>query len=239
MRSDMSKVVIERPRWGHSLPSVKTGRKIHRYDENDEYEDLPKREKYSMNRQPNGIGRKYFSDFLNPLERYFRSNVGRPWNKVHSEMCEHLDFRSTMMQHVFQHVERMVEQHCHVREDGKIYPNQSWRNQPVSGLFVHPRTRLLCWKEPAYIAQRKQIRAAKTTQEVTRIPISGKQHYLKSKGIWFIAELERHEPKQKSPHEKVVKEILQEAYCFWWVIRKRQLSGKELKAAKLRNNAGE
>lgn len=78
MRSDMSKVVIERPRWGHSLPSVKTGRKIHRYDENDEYEDLPKREKYSMNRQPNKFRRKMFSDFLNPLERFLEANVGRP-----------------------------------------------------------------------------------------------------------------------------------------------------------------
>jgi hypothetical protein len=104
---------------------------------------------------------------------------------------------------------------------------------------VHPRTRLLCWKEPAYISQRKQIRAAKTNQEVNRIPISGKQHYLKSKGIWYIAELERHEPKQKSPNEKVVKEILQEAYYDWWVIRKRQLSSKELKAAKLENDASD
>jgi hypothetical protein len=237
MRSDMSKVVIERPRWGHSLPSVKTGRKIHRYDENDEYEDLPKREKYSMNRQANGINSKGFSDFLNPLERYFRSNVGRPWDKVHSEMCEHLDFRSTMMQHVFQHVERMVELHCYIGDDGKIYEQPRWGSpRLVSGLYVHPRTRLLCWKESNYIAERRKIREAKTKEAPTRIPISGKQHYLKSKGIWYIAELERHEPKQKSANEKVVKEILQEAYYDWWVIRKRQLSGKELKAAKLSND---
>ena len=237
MRSDMSKVVIERPRSGHSLPSVKTGRTIHRYDENDEYEDLPKREKYSMNRQAKGINSKGFSDFLNPLERFFRSNVGRPWDKVHSEMCEHLDFRSTMMQHVFQHVERMVEQHCHIGDDGKVYPNTHWRaNEPVTGLYVHPRTRLLCWKESGYITERRKIRKAKAKEVLTRIAISGNQHYLKCKGIWYIAELERYEPKQKSPNEKVVKEIYEEGYCHWWVIRKRQLNSKELKAAKLSND---
>lgn len=109
----------------------------------------------------------------------------------------------------------MVEQHCHLRNDGKIYPNKSWQNQPVSGLYVHPRTRFLCWKESGYITKRRKIREAKAKVEPRRITISGKQHYLKCKGIWYIAELERHEPKQKSPNEKVVKEILPEAYYDW------------------------
>ena len=136
MRSDMSKVVIERPRGGHSNESVKTGLRIRNYDQNDEYEDLPKREKYSMGRQKGRIPRKYFSDFLNPLERYFRSNVGRPWDKIYSEMREHLDFRSTMMQHVFQHVQTMVEQHCYIGDDGKVYSNQHWRRHEIGRAHV-------------------------------------------------------------------------------------------------------
>ena len=233
----MSKVVIERPRWGHSLPSVKTGRKIHRYDENDEYEDLPKREKYSMNRQAKGINSKGFSDFLNPLERYFRSNVGRPWDKVHSEMCEHLDFRSTMMQHVFQHVERMVEQHCYVGDDGKVYSNKYWhRNEPVTGLYVHPRTKLLCWKE-AFMGKRKWKQLQQDLQnKPTRIPISGNQHYLKLNGIWYIAELEECKAKHKSPNDEVITEIHEKVFHEFLVIHKRQLNSKELKAAKLSND---
>ena len=237
MRSDMSKVVIERPRGGHSNESVKTGLRIRNYDQNDEYEDLPKREKYSMNRQKAGINSKSFSDFLNPLERYFRSNVGRPWDKIYSEMSEHLDFRSTMMQHVFQHVQTMVEQHCYIGDDGKVYSNQHWRrHEPITGLYVHPRTKLLCWKEPAYIAQRREKQKAEAKKEITRIAINGNQHYLKRNGIWYLAELEHHDPKQKSPNENALKEIIEEGYYHWRVIRKRQLNSKELKTVKLSND---
>ena len=255
MREDMSKVVTERPRVGHSEPSVKTGRRIHRYDENDEYEDLPKREKYSMKRQAGRTRGKHFSDLINPLLRYLRSNVGRPWDKVYSEMSEHLDFRKTTGRHIFEHVQQAVELHCYIGEDGKIYDQPCWKTPClVQGLYVHPRTRLLCWKgrESCPKEQRAQIAA----QPVTCIPITDNQYHIQLKGIWYAATLE---------HSSRNREELQAAGCakpelfecfaynptskltrYWrgmadirryWILSKRQLSAKELKAAKLSNEA--
>src|SRR5262247_4117913 len=86
MRDDMSKVVIERPRSGHSLPGYKTRLRIRHYDPEKDYEDLPKRVSGSRSKYVRAGETKYFSDFLSPLRRFLRTNVGRPWDKVYSEM---------------------------------------------------------------------------------------------------------------------------------------------------------
>lgn len=255
MREDMSKVVTERPRVGHSEPSVKTGRRIHRYDENEEYEDLPKREKYSMHRQTGKARSKCFSDLINPLLRYLRSNVGRPWDKVYSEMSEHLDFRKTTGRHIFEHVQRAVELHCYIGEDGKIYDQPGWKTpRLVQGLYVHPRTRLLCWKEPENWHQKHRAKIA--AQPVTCIPIAGNQYHIKLKGLWYVATLEySFRSREELQAAGYARPELFECFAynpklkidryFWrdgdkrcyWILSKRQLSTKELKAAKLSNDA--
>lgn len=116
----MSKVVVERPRGGHGLPSVKTRFRIRNYDPDQEYDDLPGR--ISGLRLAKKTGHyKYFSDLLGPLRRYLRSNVGRPWDKVYSELCENLDKRKTTGRHVFEHVETEVALNCYEAEDGRRY----------------------------------------------------------------------------------------------------------------------
>lgn len=261
MRSDMSKVVIERPRhkYWKTLGSVKTGQRIRRYDENNEYDDLPKREKYSMHWQGGGKSAgKCFSDLIGPLLRYLRSNVGRPWDKVYSEMCEHLDFRKTIGRHIFEHVQGIVSLHCSMGEDGKIYELTGWRpDRPVEGLYVHPRTGLLCWK--GAVARKKKVQAQLAALPVTCIPLSGDQYHIKLNGIWYLAELaaasrsdvelqaaghKRPEWFECFPYNPKLKKI---EYYGWggphkrhyWILSKRQLSAKELKAAKLSNDAAQ
>jgi hypothetical protein len=232
MREDMSKVVIERPRWGHSLPSMKTGLRLRRYDPGDEYEDFPKRAPASRGRQKNGG--KSFSDLLGPLRRYLRSNVGRPWDKVYSEMKQHLDSRKTTGQHIFEHVKWEVALDCYIGKDGKVYQySNQWHQHPVEGLYVHPRTKLLCWKEP----QRYRHRQAQ--KEKTRIPISGNRSYIKLKGIWYIAELEETDKRQMPQAGDILKEAFEEGYRKWWILRKNQCSSKQLKAAGLSNTPAE
>lgn len=233
MREDMSKVVIERPRWGHSLPSMKTSLRLRRYDPEDEYEDFPKRAPASRGRQKDGG--KSFSDLLSPLRRYLRSNVGRSWDKVYSEMKQHLDSRKTTGQHIFDHVKWEVAQDCYIGKDGKVYQqSRSWRQHPVEGLYVHPRTKLLCWKQPQ---RRRQERLAREAQkEITRIPINGYRSYIKLNGIWYIAELEETDPRKKPRVEDVMKELYKEGHCEWWILRKKQCSRKELKLAGLTND---
>lgn len=256
MRSDMSKVVIERPRrksWDRS-PSLKTGRRIHRYDENNEYDELPQREKYSMGWQGGKSNGKSFSDLIGPLERYLRCNVGRPWDKVYSELCEHLDRRKTTGRHIFEHVEMLVSLHCYLGADGKVYDRGGWRpDRPVDGLYVHPRTRLLCWKASPSGKQRK--RAELATLPVTCISVAGDQYYIKVNGLWYLAKLtsaslSKAELEAEGCHRLELFEgfvhspTLQINYYGWggphkssyWVLNKRQLSAKELKAARLSND---
>ena len=74
----MSKVVIERPREGHRLPSSKTRLRVRRYDPDKEYDDLPKRVSGSRSKYIRAEQTKYFSDLLGALLRFLRKNVGRP-----------------------------------------------------------------------------------------------------------------------------------------------------------------
>lgn len=197
MRDDMSKVVIERPRYGSALPSLKTGQRIHRYDFDNEYEDLPKR--ISGRAKFYKRGTKEFSDFLNPLEGFLRKNVGRPWDKVYSELCRHLDRRKTTGRHVFEHLEDFVSVNCFYDDDGELWIDRySGRVEPISKAtwyrqkyYVDPITKLLCRldKNDKAVARRKyEARKQNARRRIERVQISFDQSYVRINGIWYIGD---------------------------------------------------
>jgi hypothetical protein len=145
MRDDMAKVVTERPRRGHGNKSKKTtGRRIRRYDAGREY-DEPTRLPVARGRQY-GHDCKEFSDLINPLRRYLRSCVGRPWKKVHSELSRKLDRRSLSGAHIWTHMMREIETNCYIGADRLAYSNNrtyQLAELPIEGLYVHPRTGLI------------------------------------------------------------------------------------------------
>jgi hypothetical protein len=145
MRDDMAKVVTERPRRGHGNKSRKTtGRPIRSYDPERDY-DEPTRLPVARGRQY-GYDCKEFSDLINPLRRYLRSCIGRPWKKVHSELSTKLDRRSLSGSHIWQHVRWEIETDCYMGEDRLAYSNRrTYRlgEFPVDGLFVDPRSGLI------------------------------------------------------------------------------------------------
>ena len=51
-----------------------------------------------------GYDTKELSDLINPLRRYLRSCIGRPWAEVHSELSRKLDRRSVAGSHIWDHV---------------------------------------------------------------------------------------------------------------------------------------
>lgn len=77
MRSDMAKVIVERPRRGWD-----GGHKKPRGD----LDSLPT--KVGMKREI--IGEKYLNENLSPLRRFLASQVGRPWNKVYADISAYL-----------------------------------------------------------------------------------------------------------------------------------------------------
>src|SRR5262252_8519504 len=122
MRSDMAKVVTERPRRGHGNPSKKWGRRLQK-SEYEAEDHGPDRAPIARHHQY-GWNAKEFSDLLGPLRRYLRKQVGRPWNKVWSEITRNLDSRSLSGQHVFDHIHWEVAQHVRLAADGRLYHNR-------------------------------------------------------------------------------------------------------------------
>lgn len=165
MRDDMAKVVTERPRRGHAEKSKKTtGRPIRRYDPDADY-DEPLRLPVSRGRQY-GWNAKEFSDLINPLKRYLRSCIGRPWNKVHSELSRKLDRRSISGSHIWDHVMWEIETDCYIGADGLAYSNDrkySLGEWPIVGLYVHPKTGL--------IREQTRRKARRTTSAPSSRPV--------------------------------------------------------------------
>ena len=171
MRSDMAKVVTERPRYGHHAKSNKTSAKrVRNYDPSDDgdaFEKIPKRMPVGAHRQ-HGYGAKEFSDHLNPLKKYLRKQIGRPWNKIHSELSAKLDRRSMSGRHIWQHIGWEVTQECYIGQFQKsklAFESRMSRWQkhpsPVRGLYVNPANGLLCENNPKAVeAYNTWVRAA-------------------------------------------------------------------------------
>ena len=141
MRSDMAKVVTEAPRRGHANPSRKWGRRL-RKDEYELDDHGPGRASSARRRQYDDP--KDFSDVLGPLRRYLHKQIGRPWDKIWSEITQTLDSRSLTGQHIFDHIRWEVELGAWKGDDGRVYRKRQWGTvEPVNGLYVHPVTRLL------------------------------------------------------------------------------------------------
>ena len=103
MRSDMDRVLVERPR--HNRPRPGRGLSFPRGSKKNwagrDLECTPSREGM---RRVHRDWRKWPSENFAPLRRYLRSNVGRPWSKVHAEIRAQLRGGTTMQQHVVQHL---------------------------------------------------------------------------------------------------------------------------------------
>ena len=147
MRSDMGRVVIERPRYGSSEKSPKIRHFPGRIDEDGDY-DGPIRLPSSpdkIERLVPKIEGKSFTDRLGPLRRYLRKNVGRPWNKVHGEAKAVMRAGGWGVQHVFYtHFLDEVDRDVFRRENGRLVSLRFGFERKVVGFYVHPKTGLLC-----------------------------------------------------------------------------------------------
>src|SRR5437588_7713875 len=98
MREDMPHVIVERPRRGGGRVRKGRARPL---------EDLPSKE--GMRRPYKQSGDyKELNENLAPLRRYLEHQVGRPWNKVYSEISRHLCADNPVQQHVRDHIRDFV-----------------------------------------------------------------------------------------------------------------------------------
>ncbi|MBS2022106.1 MAG: hypothetical protein JST92_06820 [Deltaproteobacteria bacterium] len=142
MRSDMFKVIVERPRRGAGWE--RPGRHL-------PWELAPRQEPILPRRR----GRKDLNENLKPLERFLRSRVGSRWDDVYAEISEHLNVRNAVQQHVRDHLERMVEKIV-VERGGVLWSHSRLWPMPVfdGDLYVDPRTGVLRLQKPERVVAR-------------------------------------------------------------------------------------
>lgn len=135
MREDMYKVIVERPRRGKERDSVAARLR----------NDLNGPERLGTRA---GYGYRSLNENLAPLRRYLHAQIGRPWNKVFSEICANIDRRNTVQQHIHQHIRDFIAVDVGVRDGRLVDLANRWEflrsNSGISQeLYVDPRTRLI------------------------------------------------------------------------------------------------
>jgi hypothetical protein len=179
MRADMHKVVVERERggkrgnrkWGMRIAFVPDGD----YDEQPKFVSSARRRQY-------GYNYKWFTDVLGPLEGFLRSNLGRPWDKVFSELRQGLDVRKVTGRHIFDHLKFMVETDCRIAADRKVYARP--RGREVTGFYVHPRSGLLSFVPGPSARERKKRRLLR--QEIDEIRFDDRRSFKLIGGQWYF-----------------------------------------------------
>lgn len=225
MRADMDKVIVERPRLGSRLPSRKKG--YRKYCQQAGIENLPRREPLPGRWR----GRQRFlNEHLGPMRRFLRSRVGRPWNRVHQELCEHVSFDNAVQKHVLTHVFDYV---CrYVEERGRaIVRTDNWFRGFVlrtGEMYVCPRTGIL-----------KVVKHRQESRVPERVNSAQLTQYHRREQAWW--ELQLH-PRPETPDEtlwdlwlerpvsRLTIETLQREYGGKLIaISKRPLSPREVR----------
>jgi hypothetical protein len=179
MRSDMHKIVVERERGGSTEKSRKWGKRLP-YIPDSDYEDEI-RFASSARRRQYGWSCKSLSDVLRPLKGYLRKNLGRPWDKVYSELRQGLDVRKVTGMHIFDHVKWMVATDCYVDEKGIV--RQVVKDREVAGFFVHPKTGLLCGA--ARSSRRRRKKENLPTRQIGEVRLDRNTSYRLLDGEWY------------------------------------------------------
>jgi hypothetical protein len=119
MRSDMAKVLVERPRTGRAWAAASKGSGTRSAQRAQERDEQPQQESVRKCRTRRGAI-KDLNENLAPFWRFIDGCVGRPWAKVYAEICEHVDRSSAVQAHILQHVWDRIERNP-IYRDGKVY----------------------------------------------------------------------------------------------------------------------
>jgi len=212
MRSDMHKVIVERPRMLRSAwKNKKTARRLSTDEcaqvvrEAEDYDGGPVRASSARHE-------KHLNENLAPLRRYLASQVGRPWNKVYSEICKTIDTRAAIGLHVLQHLEGFIALDVY-KENDVLYERGRWGHAiEVRGLYVDPATGLI------RLVKRRKPRAKHF--EPTLIAVSETFEYHKIDDLWFAMQYRLAEPGELVDGIPVRRVLMQKRQCDRKTIRR-------------------
>jgi hypothetical protein len=194
MRADMAKVIVERPRVGGG---VRFPRGTVAVRDELSIEDSWKRQSIRRPWQYTSYY-KGLNENLAPLWRFLRSNVGRPWNKVYSEVCQRINRDSAVQLHVWQHLmwEVCVDPHVVAGDVARGSFGRWYR------FFVDPKTGLL--RENRNYGYRRPRPAPKP---IDRVRIDDCSEYRLIDGIWYEVKL------VPLPHRGPVYDFVERRWC--------------------------
>lgn len=177
MRADMAKVIVERPRYGSRDPAQKKG-----YQKQLQRLEIDYVSRETMLGRWRGRGR-WFNEHLGPMRRFLRSQVGRPWNKVHQALCEHVNFDNVVQKHVLTHVYQYVERIVMIR-DGCVCRGEGLRRgRPLEPgqMYVCPQTGLL-----------RIVKRSRSRRPLSRVMGPGLIQYLQRDNLWWEVQLRQY-----------------------------------------------
>jgi hypothetical protein len=174
----MARVIVERPRLGGGRTRKGRARYL---------DDLPKHE--GMRRAHLRWGdRKTLNENLAPLRRYLERQVGRPWNKVYSEIAQHLRVDSAVQQHVRNHLPdfvavkpRRISRRWYFADDGSARGAWLWSQR----LYVDPKDGLL--KRTDRLPEVRAARRAcqRKPQPPEQIALAADRELRRIDGLWY------------------------------------------------------
>jgi hypothetical protein len=238
MREDMAKVIVERPRHGGG---IRYPRPLGNWRGDADTDDV----------RHEGIRRpwlryccvKGLNENLAPLRRYLQSNVGRPWNKVHQEICQRINLNSAVQLHIWQHLKEYVCMHP-IRRDGQWVDA---RGRPLwSPFLVDPLCGLLRANENTFWRDLRNRRRRAATPPPDFVPGQDGRCYRRIEGIWYEFILSPFPPARLGHFDFALKRELMgisraELIAFHgapvYASHKRQLNSKEIRRLNLAGTA--
>jgi len=178
MRKDFTSVVSERARYGRYRVVPKQACKSDCNGADDEFEHGPSHQ--SM-RAPWRHNPKERRDHLAPVARYLRSQVGRPWDDVYSDIC-----RVFRKNHVVDHrlndwLSWQVDQT--IRLVNGEFVNESGHCVSANSLYVHPQSGVLTLEPP------RARRRYENKPRFESVVIDQEHRLVKLDNLWFVVEL--------------------------------------------------
>jgi len=130
---------------------------------------------------------KHFNEHLGPLRKFVESNVGRPWDKVYSEICKHVDRGNVVQKHILTHLFEYVAVDVEMI-DGEPYRKARRTrldDRPLRGpnrWYVCPKSGLLKRAKPEPRRKRREA----TIPGRLMAWVSASQLVLQGKGGWQL-----------------------------------------------------
>jgi hypothetical protein len=132
-----------------------------------------------------------FNEHLGPLRRFLDSNVGRPWDKVYSEICRHVDRSNVVQKHILTHLFDYVVTNV-VLIDG-----QPCRSEAYARLYGEPlrtsdrRNRWYVCPKSGRLRKSKYVpRTVKRPEPPRNVRLNKKQLCLYRNGRWELISVE-------------------------------------------------